>query len=138
MTASALRFRPATVFTERDQYESGFTCCAFSALERFLLLGNCSGHLVFYNVISGEQEAKYTCHATPITHLQPSGVSASPLDPASRLRLKSVWLIWCLCFRMESWCSLQPPGGLLCRRCGAQKASLRGSRRTPALFASTC
>ncbi|XP_024118657.1 DDB1- and CUL4-associated factor 1 isoform X1 [Oryzias melastigma] len=77
------RFRPATVFTERDQYESGFTCCAFSALERFLLLGNCSGHLVFYNVISGEQEAKYTCHATPITHLQPSGDGKLVLTSAS-------------------------------------------------------
>ncbi|XP_078803974.1 DDB1- and CUL4-associated factor 1-like isoform X3 [Oryzias latipes] len=77
------RFRPATVFTERDQYDSGFSCCTFSASERFLLLGTCSGHLVFYNVFSGEQEANYTCHATAITHLQPSRDGKLVLTSAS-------------------------------------------------------
>ncbi|XP_072237664.1 DDB1- and CUL4-associated factor 1-like isoform X1 [Leuresthes tenuis] len=66
------RFRPMSVFHEGDGDESGFTCCAFSARERFLMLGTCSGHLKFYNVFSGEEEANYTCHTSAITHLEPS------------------------------------------------------------------
>uniref|UniRef100_A0A3Q1G538 DDB1- and CUL4-associated factor 1 n=1 Tax=Acanthochromis polyacanthus TaxID=80966 RepID=A0A3Q1G538_9TELE len=66
------RFRPMSVFHEGDGDESGFTCCAFSARERFLMLGTLSGRLKFYNVFSGEEEANYTCHTSAITHLQPS------------------------------------------------------------------
>ncbi|KAF3855644.1 hypothetical protein F7725_016367 [Dissostichus mawsoni] len=58
--------------TSSSADESGFTCCAFSARERFLMLGTCSGHLKFYNVFSGEEEANYTCHTSAITHLEPS------------------------------------------------------------------
>lgn len=65
-----------SVFHEGDGDESGFTCCAFSACERFLMLGTCSGHLKFYNVLSGEEAANYTCHTSAITHLEPSRVSA--------------------------------------------------------------
>lgn len=63
-----------SVFHEGDGDESGFTCCAFSARERFLMLGTCSGHLKFYNVFSGEEVANYTCHTSAITHLEPSRV----------------------------------------------------------------
>lgn len=63
-----------TVFHEGDGDESGFTCCAFSARERFLMLGTCSGRLKFYNVFSGEEVANYTCHTSAITHLEPSRV----------------------------------------------------------------
>lgn len=63
-----------SIFHEGDGDESGFTCCAFSARERFLMLGTCSGHLKFYNVFSGDEEAKYTCHSSAITHLEPSRV----------------------------------------------------------------
>ncbi|XP_074530971.1 DDB1- and CUL4-associated factor 1-like [Halichoeres trimaculatus] len=61
------RFRPMSTF-----HEGGFTCCAFSARERFLMLGTYSGHLKFYNVFSGQEEASYTCHISAITHLEPS------------------------------------------------------------------
>ncbi|XP_034557902.1 DDB1- and CUL4-associated factor 1-like isoform X3 [Notolabrus celidotus] len=61
------RFRPMSIF-----HEGGFTCCAFSARERFLMLGTYSGHLKFYNVFSGQEEASYTCHISAITHLEPS------------------------------------------------------------------
>lgn len=71
---SLFRFRPMSVFHEGDGDESGFTCCAFSACERFLILGTCYGHLKFYNVFSGEEEANYTCHSSAITHLEPSRV----------------------------------------------------------------
>lgn len=63
-----------TVFHEGDGDESGFTCCAFSARERLLMLGTCSGHLKLYNVFSGEEVANYTCHTSAITHLEPSRV----------------------------------------------------------------
>ncbi|XP_041804490.1 DDB1- and CUL4-associated factor 1-like isoform X2 [Chelmon rostratus] len=66
------RFRPMSVFHEGDGDESGFTCCAFSARERFLMLGTISGRLKFYNVFSGEEVANYTCHTSAITHLEPS------------------------------------------------------------------
>uniref|UniRef100_A0A7N6B5E6 DDB1- and CUL4-associated factor 1 n=1 Tax=Anabas testudineus TaxID=64144 RepID=A0A7N6B5E6_ANATE len=84
------RFRPMSVFHEGDGDESSFTCCAFSACERFLILGTCYGHLKFYNVFSGEEEANYTCHSSAITHLEPSRVctnlTAIPV-PVSRLFL---------------------------------------------------
>eukprot|EP00069_Balaena_mysticetus_P004366 bmy_17360T0 len=43
------RFRPISVFREANEDESGFTCCAFSARERFLMLGTCTGQLKLYN-----------------------------------------------------------------------------------------
>ncbi|XP_060095976.1 DDB1- and CUL4-associated factor 1 isoform X1 [Heteronotia binoei] len=66
------RFRPISVFREANEDESGFTCCAFSARERFLMLGTCTGHLKLYNVFSGQEEASYSCHNSAITHLEPS------------------------------------------------------------------
>lgn len=69
-----LRFRPISVFREANEDESGFTCCAFSARERFLMLGTCTGQLKLYNVFSGQEEASYNCHNSAITHLEPSRV----------------------------------------------------------------
>nr|XP_014341962.1 PREDICTED: protein VPRBP isoform X2 [Latimeria chalumnae] len=66
------RFRPISVFREADEDESGFTCCAFSARERFLMLGTCTGQLKLYNVFSGQEEASYNCHNSAITNLEPS------------------------------------------------------------------
>ncbi|XP_018428604.1 PREDICTED: protein VPRBP [Nanorana parkeri] len=65
-------FRPISVFREANLDESGFTCCAFSARERFLMLGTCTGLLKLYNVFSGQEEASYNCHISAITHLEPS------------------------------------------------------------------
>ncbi|XP_022597901.1 DDB1- and CUL4-associated factor 1-like isoform X2 [Seriola dumerili] len=86
------RFRPMSVFHEGDGDESGFTCCAFSARERFLMLGTCSGHLKFYNVFSGEEEANYTCHTSAITHLEPSRDGKFLLTSASwSVPLSALW-----------------------------------------------
>lgn len=51
-------------------------CCAFSARERFLMLGTCTGQLKLYNVFTGQEEASYSCHSSAITHLEPSRVSS--------------------------------------------------------------
>uniref|UniRef100_A0AAX7SNG4 DDB1- and CUL4-associated factor 1 n=1 Tax=Astatotilapia calliptera TaxID=8154 RepID=A0AAX7SNG4_ASTCA len=86
------RFRPMSVFHEGDGDESGFTCCAFSACERFLMLGTCSGHLKFYNVLSGEEAANYTCHTSAITHLEPSRDGKLLLTSASwSVPLSALW-----------------------------------------------
>uniref|UniRef100_A0A4W6BUP1 DDB1- and CUL4-associated factor 1 n=1 Tax=Lates calcarifer TaxID=8187 RepID=A0A4W6BUP1_LATCA len=86
------RFRPMSVFHEGDGDESGFTCCAFSARERFLMLGTCNGHLKFYNVFSGEEEANYTCHTSAITHLEPSRDGKLLLTSASwSVPLSALW-----------------------------------------------
>lgn len=73
--SSSARFRPISVFREADEDESGFMCCAFSARERFLMLGTCTGQLKLYNVFTGQEEASYSCHTSAITHLEPSRVS---------------------------------------------------------------
>uniref|UniRef100_A0A3P8W8V5 DDB1- and CUL4-associated factor 1 n=1 Tax=Cynoglossus semilaevis TaxID=244447 RepID=A0A3P8W8V5_CYNSE len=86
------RFRPMSVFHEGDGDESGFTCCAFSAGERFLMLGTCSGRLKLYNVFSGEEEASYTCHTSAITHLEPSKDGNLLLTSASwSVPLSALW-----------------------------------------------
>uniref|UniRef100_A0A3Q4GMH6 DDB1 and CUL4 associated factor 1 n=1 Tax=Neolamprologus brichardi TaxID=32507 RepID=A0A3Q4GMH6_NEOBR len=86
------RFRPMSVFHEGDGDESGFTCCAFSACERFLMLGTCSGHLKFYNVLSGDEAANYTCHTSAITHLEPSRDGKLLLTSASwSVPLSALW-----------------------------------------------
>ncbi|XP_059924619.1 DDB1- and CUL4-associated factor 1-like [Gadus macrocephalus] len=86
------RFRPMSVFHEGDGDESGFTCCAFSARERFLMLGTCTGHLKLYNVFSGEEEASYTCHNSAITHLEPSKDGKLLLTSASwSVPLSALW-----------------------------------------------
>uniref|UniRef100_A0A671X6U8 DDB1- and CUL4-associated factor 1 n=1 Tax=Sparus aurata TaxID=8175 RepID=A0A671X6U8_SPAAU len=86
------RFRPMTVFHEGDGDESGFTCCAFSARERFLILGTCSGHLKFYNIFSGEEVVNYTCHTSAITHLEPSRDGKLLLTSASwSFPLSALW-----------------------------------------------
>ncbi|XP_034442578.1 DDB1- and CUL4-associated factor 1-like [Hippoglossus hippoglossus] len=88
------RFRPMSVFHEGDGDESGFTCCAFSARERFLMLGTCSGRLKFYNVFSGEEEANYTCHTSAITHLEPSRDGKLLLTSASwSVPLSALWSV---------------------------------------------
>ncbi|KAM7401544.1 hypothetical protein PAMP_016851 [Pampus punctatissimus] len=86
------RFRSMSVFHEGDGDESGFTCCAFSARERFLMLGTCSGHLKFYNVFSGEEAANYPCHTSAITHLEPSRDGKLLLTSASwSAPLSALW-----------------------------------------------
>lgn len=72
----SVRFRPTRVFREGEGDESGFTCCAFSARNRFLMLGTCSGRLKLYNVFSGEEMVNYACHTSAITHLEPSRVNS--------------------------------------------------------------
>lgn len=62
------------MFREAEEDESGFMCCAFSARERFLMLGTCTGQLKLYNVFGGQEEASYSCHSSAITHLEPSRV----------------------------------------------------------------
>uniref|UniRef100_A0A3Q2XSC2 DDB1- and CUL4-associated factor 1 n=1 Tax=Hippocampus comes TaxID=109280 RepID=A0A3Q2XSC2_HIPCM len=94
------RFRPISVFRKADENESGFTCCAFSARERFLMLGTCAGQLKLYNVFTGQEEASYSCHSSAITHLEPSRdgslilTSASWNYPTSALwGMKSVFIM---------------------------------------------
>uniref|UniRef100_A0A8C9TBQ6 DDB1- and CUL4-associated factor 1 n=1 Tax=Scleropages formosus TaxID=113540 RepID=A0A8C9TBQ6_SCLFO len=70
------RFRPISVFREAEEDESSFVCCAFSARERFLMLGTCTGQLKLYNIFTGQEEASYSCHSSAITHLEPSRVLA--------------------------------------------------------------
>ncbi|XP_078065491.1 ddb1 and cul4 associated factor 1 [Mustelus asterias] len=77
------RFRPISVFRESDEEGSGFTCCAFSARERFLMLGTCTGELKLYNLFSGQEEATYACHNSAITHLEPSKDGSLLLTSAS-------------------------------------------------------
>ncbi|XP_055016136.1 DDB1- and CUL4-associated factor 1-like isoform X2 [Boleophthalmus pectinirostris] len=86
------RFRPMSVFHEGPGDESDFTCCAFSARERFLMLGTCSGHLKFFNVFTGEEAANYTCHTSAITHLEPSRDGKLLLTSASwSVPLSALW-----------------------------------------------
>ncbi|KAM4741347.1 DDB1- and CUL4-associated factor 1-like isoform 2-T2 [Anableps anableps] len=86
------RFRPVSVFHESDGGDSSFTCCAFSARERFLMLGTCSGHLKLYNIFSGEEAASYTCHGSAISHIQPSRDGNFVLTSASwSVPLSALW-----------------------------------------------
>lgn len=86
------RFRPMSVFHEGPGDDSDFTCCAFSARERFLMLGTCSGHLKFFNVFTGEEAANYTCHTSAITHLEPSRDGKLLLTSASwSVPLSALW-----------------------------------------------
>uniref|UniRef100_A0AAZ3QAT9 LisH domain-containing protein n=1 Tax=Oncorhynchus tshawytscha TaxID=74940 RepID=A0AAZ3QAT9_ONCTS len=86
------RFRPISVFREAEDDDSGFTCCAFSARERFLMLGTCTGHLKLYNVFSGQEEASYSCHTSAITHLEPSRDGSLLLTSASwSVPLSALW-----------------------------------------------
>ncbi|XP_057681856.1 DDB1- and CUL4-associated factor 1-like [Corythoichthys intestinalis] len=86
------RFRPISVFREADEDESGFMCCAFSARERFLMLGTCTGQLKLYNVFTGQEEASYSCHSSAITHLEPSRDGSLILTSASwNFPTSSLW-----------------------------------------------
>ncbi|XP_008407390.1 protein VPRBP-like isoform X4 [Poecilia reticulata] len=86
------RFRPLSVFRENSGGDSSFTCCAFSARERFLMLGTCSGHLKLYNIFSGEEAADYTCHGSAISHIEPSRDGNFVLTSASwSVPLSALW-----------------------------------------------
>uniref|UniRef100_A0A8C4HRS6 DDB1- and CUL4-associated factor 1 n=1 Tax=Dicentrarchus labrax TaxID=13489 RepID=A0A8C4HRS6_DICLA len=86
------RFRPISVFREAEEDESGFMCCAFSARERFLMLGTCTGQLKLYNVFTGQEEASYSCHSSAITHLEPSRDGSLLLTSASwSYPLSALW-----------------------------------------------
>ncbi|XP_075869268.1 DDB1- and CUL4-associated factor 1-like isoform X2 [Nelusetta ayraudi] len=70
------RFRPMTVFHREEgdasSSSSSFTCSAFSASQRHLLLGTSSGHLQLHNITTRGLVAEYPCHTGSITHLEPS------------------------------------------------------------------
>ncbi|XP_016524477.1 protein VPRBP-like [Poecilia formosa] len=86
------RFRPVSVFRENNGGDSSFTCCAFSARERFLMLGTCSGHLKLYNIFSGEEAADYTCHGSAISYIEPSRDGNFVLTSASwSVPLSALW-----------------------------------------------
>ncbi|XP_061076227.1 DDB1- and CUL4-associated factor 1-like isoform X2 [Conger conger] len=86
------RFRPISLFHEAEDDESGFMCCAFSARERFLMLGTCTGQLKLYNIFSGQEEASYSCHNSAITHLEPSRDGSLLLTSASwSYPLSALW-----------------------------------------------
>lgn len=51
-----------------------FTCAAFAASQRLLLLGTSSGHLQLRNIVTRGLLAEYPCHSGRITHLEPSRV----------------------------------------------------------------
>ncbi|KAJ8400883.1 hypothetical protein AAFF_G00392370 [Aldrovandia affinis] len=86
------RFRPISVFREAEEDESGFMCCAFSARERFLMLGTCTGQLKLYNIFTGQEEASYSCHNSAITHLEPSRDGSLLLTSASwSYPLSALW-----------------------------------------------
>ncbi|XP_018620386.2 DDB1- and CUL4-associated factor 1-like isoform X1 [Scleropages formosus] len=86
------RFRPISVFREAEEDESGFMCCAFSARERFLMLGTCTGQLKLYNIFTGQEEASYSCHSSAITHLEPSRDGSLLLTSASwSYPLSALW-----------------------------------------------
>ncbi|CAL8325380.1 unnamed protein product [Merluccius merluccius] len=86
------RFRPISVFREAEEDESGFMCCAFSARERFLMLGTCTGKLKLYNVFTGQEEASYNCHTSAITNLEPSRDGSLLLTSASwSYPLSALW-----------------------------------------------
>ncbi|KAJ8359000.1 hypothetical protein SKAU_G00155250 [Synaphobranchus kaupii] len=86
------RFRPISLFREAEEDESGFMCCAFSARERFLMLGTCTGQLKLYNIFTGQEEASYSCHNSAITHLEPSRDGSLLLTSASwSYPLSALW-----------------------------------------------
>lgn len=119
-----------TVFHEGDGDESGFTCCAFSARERFLMLGTCFGRLNLYDVSSGEKVANYNCHTSAITHLELSRVGPVSCPPAEVLRglLALLMMVPGALSRMRSCCSPLRPGVSLCLLSGTwTEASARGN-----------
>ncbi|XP_022098805.1 DDB1- and CUL4-associated factor 1-like isoform X2 [Acanthaster planci] len=70
------RFRPVQMIRDDPDEVGCFTCCRFSRhtnpTEMFLWLGNYEGELKAYNIYSGAEEASYSCHDSPITHVEPS------------------------------------------------------------------
>lgn len=134
LVLSLVRFRPMSVFHEGDGDESGFTCCAFSAGERFLMLGTCSGRLKLYNVFSGEEEASYTCHTSAITHLEPSKVPFHMHSHIYRVFLLEIWVFFTFrffySFRMENFCSPLPLGASRCLPYGVWMVFLAWSKHT--------
>ncbi|KAG7478171.1 hypothetical protein MATL_G00077550 [Megalops atlanticus] len=86
------RYRPISLFREAKEDESGFMCCAFSARERFLMLGTCTGQLKLYNIFTGQEEATYSCYNSAITHLEPSRDGSLLLTSASwSYPLSALW-----------------------------------------------
>ncbi|KAJ3586455.1 hypothetical protein NHX12_012853 [Muraenolepis orangiensis] len=86
------RFRPISVFREAEEDQSDFMCCAFSARERFLMLGTCTGQLKLYNVFTCQEEASYNCHTSAITNLEPSRDGSLLLTSASwSYPLSALW-----------------------------------------------
>ncbi|XP_076077249.1 DDB1- and CUL4-associated factor 1-like [Mytilus galloprovincialis] len=64
------RFRPVRTYKDAD--ENGFSSCAFSVDQQYLLLGTHSGDVKCLNVYTGDEVASNQCHSNTVTNLQPS------------------------------------------------------------------
>ncbi|XP_067935368.1 DDB1- and CUL4-associated factor 1-like isoform X2 [Watersipora subatra] len=85
------RYKP--IKTYKDS-ESGVTysCCAFSACEQWLMLGNYSGDLKLYSIQAGEEAETYNCHNSPLTQVEPSRDGMLLLTSSSWSRpLSALW-----------------------------------------------
>lgn len=67
------RFKPIRTFREAD-VAGNYSCCAFSSCNEMLFVGTYGGELKVFNLLTGADEATYTCHDTELTHCQPSKV----------------------------------------------------------------
>ncbi|XP_050398769.1 DDB1- and CUL4-associated factor 1 [Patella vulgata] len=62
------RFRPVKTF--KDTEDDGFACCALTSVG-YLLLGTFSGEIKMCNIYT-EELGIYSCHSSPVIHLDPS------------------------------------------------------------------
>ena len=72
------RFAPTRTLriaqNEDDAYETltTFSSCAFMPDDSYLLAGTATGEMKMFNVATGVEESTYTCHDSPVYHMQPS------------------------------------------------------------------
>lgn len=67
------KFRPKKTFRDPDE-ESSYSCCAFSHVNNFFLLGTSDGELSVFNLYSSTLEASYSCNDNNslVTYIEPS------------------------------------------------------------------
>ena len=67
------KFRPKKTFRDPDE-ESSYSCCAFSHVNNFFLLGTSDGELSVFNLYSSTLEASYSCNENNslVTYIEPS------------------------------------------------------------------
>jgi HIV-1 Vpr-binding protein len=65
------RFRPIRSYRDTDE-DGCFSCCAFSADEKNLLLGTYAGEMKVINIMTSEEIGATVCHNSPITRCEPS------------------------------------------------------------------